>query len=67
MIYDNPIFFDKNRVYRAYKGGKLLGSFVGEESEDGNFPEEWIASTVNAINGTVHKKKEGISCTITKK
>ena len=36
MIYDNPIFFEKNRVYRAYKGGALLGKFVGDGSGDGN-------------------------------
>ena len=63
MIYDNPIFFEKNRVYRAYKGGKLLGSFVGDGSDDGNYPEEWIASAVEAASCTSSVEKEGVSVT----
>lgn len=61
MIYDKPIFFEKNRVYRTYKGGKLMGEFLGDETCDGNYPEEWIASAVEAKNSIQRKQKEGIS------
>lgn len=63
MIYDNPIFFEKNRVYRAYKGGALLGKFVSDGSGDGNYPEEWIASSVTAENPNPSSEKEGVSIT----
>lgn len=45
-----PIFFDRNRVYRIYKGGLLFSDFFGDEREDNNYPEEWVASTVKALN-----------------
>ena len=45
-----PVFFRKNRVFRVYLGGKLLERYLGTEGPDGNYPEEWICSTVRAIN-----------------
>ena len=56
-----PIFFEKNRVARVYTGGKLLGDFLGDGSEDGFYPEEWIASGVRALNKGSNDAKEGIS------
>jgi mannose-6-phosphate isomerase len=48
----DPIFFTPNRVWRCYTGGKLLDEFVGNDvAEDGHFPEDWLASTVRAVNG----------------
>jgi mannose-6-phosphate isomerase len=39
-ITSGPIFFERNRVFRVYKGGKLFHDFFGDEETDGNFPEE---------------------------
>lgn len=61
MIFDQPIFFEKNRVFRVYKGGKLLGKLMDSDSSDGFFPEEWIASSVKAINLEQRDEHEGIS------
>ena len=50
-LLDNPVFFDSNRVWRCYTGGKLLGGFLGNDTTvDGNFPEEWLASVTRADN-----------------
>ena len=56
-----PIFFEKNRVRRVYTGGKLFDEFLSDGSEDGFFPEEWIASAVRAMNKGSVDPKEGIS------
>ena len=61
MIYDMPIFFEKNRVFRVYQGGLLLGKYVGDGSLDSNYPEEWIASCVKAQNRQGGPEKEGVS------
>ena len=50
LFYNEPIFFEKNRVARVYTGGKLFSEFFGDDSEDGFFPEEWVVSTVHALN-----------------
>ncbi len=42
MFYDKPIFFEQNRVYRVYTGGKLFAGFFGDSSEDSFYPEEWL-------------------------
>ena len=39
----SPLFFERNRVFRVYEGGRLFHDFFGDEAVDGNFPEEWIA------------------------
>lgn len=61
MFYDYPIFFEKNRVYRVYTGGKLFAGFFGDDSEDGNYPEEWVVSAVHALNDGSTDEYEGIS------
>ncbi len=61
MFYDRPIFFEKNRVARVYTGGKLFSEFFGDDSEDGFFPEEWVVSTVHALNEGSTDEYEGIS------
>ena len=52
MNYKNyakkPIFFEKNRVFRVYLGGKLFSDFFGDDSEDSFYPEEWICSSTKA-------------------
>ena len=56
-----PIFFERNRVGRVYSGGKLFADFFGDEAEDGFCPEEWIASSVTALNRDIRFQKEGVS------
>lgn len=47
----SPIIIDHNRVWRIYSGGKLLDEFCGStEGEDSFFPEDWLASVVEANN-----------------
>ena len=41
---------EENRVWRLYRGGKLLDELHGRVGEDGSFPEDWLASVVEAIN-----------------
>lgn len=38
------------RVYRFCKGGALIGRLRGEPEDDGFYPEDWVGSTVEAIN-----------------
>ena len=57
----NPLFFERNRVFRVYEGGKLFHDFFGDEAVDGNLPEEWIASKVKALNKVMRSPDEGLS------
>ena len=41
---------EENRVWRLYRGGKLLDELHDRAGEDGSFPEDWLASVVEAIN-----------------
>ncbi len=41
---------EENRVFRMYRGGKLLDALHGREGKDDDFPEDWLASVVEAIN-----------------
>lgn len=56
-----PVFFKRNRVFRVYLGGMLFHDFLGDAPEDGNEPEEWIASAVQAINPGHTDPLEGVS------
>lgn len=60
-VWKCPVFFRRNRVFRVYQGGELFRSFLGDNAGDGNFPEEWIASTVQAINPGREELQEGVS------
>ena len=59
-IITKPIFFENNRVYRVYLGGKGFSGFL-PNAEDGIFPEEWVASKVKAINPRYFGKRDGVS------
>lgn len=63
LLIKRPIFFKRNRVWRVYKGGKLFSSFFGDVSEDGFYPEEWICSSIRALNKDRAEQNEGISLT----
>lgn len=46
-----PLKMKSNRVWRIYKGGKLLERFCGlPHPADGCYPEDWLASVVEANN-----------------
>lgn len=60
-ILSAPIFFKKNRVGRVYTGGALFADFFGDDSVDGYEPEEWVASSVKAINKDSKCENEGVS------
>jgi mannose-6-phosphate isomerase len=45
-----PIRLGDNRVFRPYRGGRLLAQFVGgAPEEDGFYPEDWVASDTAAV------------------
>ena len=60
-MFNQPIFFERNRVGRVYTGGKLFGELFGDEPVDNFLPEEWIASNVAALNKDSKGPKEGVS------
>ena len=60
-LWLHPVFFRRNRVFRVYQGGKLFHDFLGDPPQDGNMPEEWICSTVHALNPGRTDPLEGIS------
>lgn len=63
-LVTEPIFFERNRVYRIYTGGKPYQSIFNDGSDDGTdntFPEEWVASKVKAINPKYFGKRDGVS------
>jgi len=60
-MIDHPIFFERNRVARVYTGGKLFADFFGDEAVDSHLPEEWVASSVRALNKESAGPNEGIS------
>ncbi len=60
-VVTHPIFFEKNRVNRVYTGGALFADFFGDNSTDGYYPEEWIASNVKSLNKDSLDPQEGIS------
>ena len=60
-LASKPIFFERNRVARVYTGGKLFHDFFGDPAEDSLYPEEWVASSVRAMNRDSDDPVEGIS------
>jgi mannose-6-phosphate isomerase len=66
MPINYPLFFAPNRVWRCYTGGVLLDRFIGNAREaDGHVPEDWLASTVRAINGDSSQgPDEGLARTV---
>lgn len=60
-LVKQPIFFERNRVYRVYLGGKQYAKLCGDKAEDNFFPEEWIASKVKAINPKYFGERDGVS------
>ena len=61
VLGNRPVFFKRNRVARVYTGGKLFADFFGDAPVDNLQPEEWIASTVRALNLNSADPREGLS------
>ena len=63
MNIPDVIMLPSNRVWRTYPGGKMLDAIEGKSvTEDGHFPEDWIASTTTAVNnGREQFINEGLS------
>lgn len=64
QLIREPIFFERNRVYRIYKGGKPYKEIFNDGYDDGTdnmFPEEWVASKVKAINPKYFGKRDGVA------
>lgn len=61
QLWERPVFFNRNRVFRVYLGGRLFSDFFGDKPEDGFYPEEWVASSVHALNAGSTDPLEGIS------
>ena len=58
---NKPLKQLETRVWRTYKGGKLLDKFLGKSvCEDSEYPEDWISSFVAAKNKVV-VENEGIT------
>lgn len=60
-LISQPIFFERNRVFRVYLGGKQYSRLCGDEPTDNMFPEEWIASKVKAVNPKYFGERDGVS------
>lgn len=60
-LTEQPVFFERNRVWRVYQGGMLFHNLMGDPGADSNYPEEWIASTVKALNENSSGTREGLS------
>lgn len=58
-----PLPLSANRVWRSYRGGRLLDLHEGRPNpEDSHYPEDWIGSAVRAINPAEHAREdEGLS------
>lgn len=61
----NILKLPPNRVRRNYLGGRTLDLLEGvQDPQDGESPEDWIASTTLAVNpGLPHVENEGLSKT----
>jgi mannose-6-phosphate isomerase len=50
-LWKEPLILNHNRVKRAYVGGRLLDEWQGiEPARDGQYPEEFLISTVEVTN-----------------
>ena len=56
-----PLALEPTRVYRFYRGGALLGQLRGEPEEDGDHPEDWVASVTVANNPGRDEPEAGLS------
>ena len=60
-MFHHPIFFNRNRVFRIYLGGKGYHKLLGDPNTNNLFPEEWLCSKVKAINPKYFGPRDGVS------
>lgn len=60
QIFKNPISVKGTKAWRTYIGGKLLDSRENSDAKDSHFPEEWMFSTVRAVNAGREDIVEGL-------
>ena len=62
MRYDSPVCLESARAWRTYHGGRLIDELHGKsDAVDTHFPEDWIISTVRAINAGREDIVEGLN------
>ena len=60
--YGAPVRLKSERAWRTYHGGRLLDGLHGvSPASDTHFPEDWICSTVRAINAGREDVVEGLN------
>ena len=60
--YTAPVRLKSERAWRTYHGGRLIDEMQGlSSSSDTHFPEDWIMSTVRAINAGREEIVEGLN------
>ena len=60
--YSSPVRIRSERAWRTYHGGRLIDELHGvSPASDTHFPEDWICSTVRAINAGREDVVEGLS------
>jgi len=65
MTMSQIIKFSANRVWRTYQGGKQLDIMEGKDNPmDSSFPEDWIGSTVEALNIGREDVSEGLAMVV---
>lgn len=61
-LADAPLKLSYNRVWRIYRGGRLIDELRGADNPaDGQFPEDWAASDTRALNEGREHLVEGLS------
>jgi mannose-6-phosphate isomerase len=56
-IIKSPMLLAPNRVWRMYSGGAMIDRLQGaEHPRDSEYPEEWVGSTVQAVNPGSHSR-----------
>ena len=62
MFRQNIFRLAPNRIWRTYLGGRQLDGIEGRRHpSDGPFPEDWIGSTVRAMNPESIRNDEGLT------
>src|SRR5579871_4086669 len=57
----SAVLVEPERVYRFYRGGRLLAALGGRAEEDGSYPEAWIGSDVAARNPSREEPFAGLA------
>ena len=62
ICYTAPVRLTSERAWRTYHGGRLIDEMQGPSpAADAHFPEDWIMSTVRAINAGREEIVEGLN------